>query len=65
MDWVVAFMLGVVVVGVLLALPILMALVSALLTPFFLLIAATLGVWILLQILRDGGDSDQRKGPDL
>jgi hypothetical protein len=65
MDWVVAFMLGVIVVVGICVLPILMAIVSALLTPFFLLIAATLGVWILLQILRDGGDSDQRKGPDL
>jgi hypothetical protein len=65
MDWVVAFMLGIIVVVGIFVLPILMALVSALLIPTVLLIAATLGIWILLQILRDGGDSDQRKGPDL
>jgi hypothetical protein len=68
MDWVVALILGVIVVGAVFAIPVLMAALSALLAPVLLLGAVTLGIWFLRQILREGGDHGNYprggRGPD-
>lgn len=61
MDWVVAILLGIILVALAFALPILVTFLSVLLTPALFLLAAILVIWFLLQILKDGSD-DPRNG---
>lgn len=64
-DWVVATLLGALLVGAVFALPVLAALFSVLLTPALLLVAATLGIRFLLQVLKEGDNPRDGQGPEL
>ena len=64
MDWVKATLIGVALVGAAWAAPILGSLLSVLLTPVLILVAAILGICFLLQILKDDdGNNGSRRGP--
>lgn len=67
-DWAVATLLGALLTGVVFALPVMAALFSVLLTPALFLLAAIIGIWFLLQILKESNDSKNnpgnRRGPD-
>ena len=64
MDWVVAFLLGVIVIGLIFVLPIVVTVLSVLLIPVLLFGVVTLVIWLLLQILREDTDSENGKGPE-
>lgn len=63
-DWVVAIVLGTLLAGAVFALPVLAALISVLLTPALFLVAAILGIWFFLQVLKDDDNSRDGKRPD-
>lgn len=68
MDLALAILLGIAVVWAIFVLPIMVALLAALLTPIAVLVAVTLVIWFVLKVLRDEDNSDgppgSGKGPD-